>query len=405
MHECTIRFKLVHVSTECASGSRSSHASYLSSTRSHRVSLGHFNVLCCILISIMVSAAFWAIPLTNVERQRFDNMSTRRACLAGWVESVNYFFDFPILFAFIGEHAFEHTHTYIGYCTSNTVVGNHTPHVQIFNTDDVKTTHQIGRELVKIIRPAVTNVFMQPSDFDALPLPPSTTFLPPRQALLQPCQLGEFTPKMLRVRNTFPVRKSSQSTNPKVDSNSLSGFWQPDNRLIEAECYKVSPGRSLAYRNRCGGTGETSTPMYVKTTKPRKTQIIVNSIPFEGATGVFSRLFILLLFVGRVAPTFSPEVEEGSLQMTQRLLSGYAGYVIQPFCGLLFFESSEQCRSVVVANSFLFGSPSFRPKMESPIINVATTTEDSGEFLGLGIGWIESKSVSCLHTISILCVS
>lgn len=405
MHECTIRFKLVHASTECASGSRSSQASYLSSTCSNGVSLRRFNILCCILISIVMGSALGAIPLTNVEWKSFNDVATRGTHLAGWEESVNYLFDLPIPFTFICEHVSEHTHPHIGYNTSKTVIGCHATHVQVFDANDIESANQVGSELVQTVRSAVTNVFMQPSYFDALSLPPHTTFLTSCENALQPCQLGEIAPKMFRVCNALTVRKGSQSTNPKVNSNSLTCLRKFFNSFIEAKSDKVSPRRFLDYRNRCRFALEFSTQLNVETTKTRKTQIFVSSVPFEGTTGVFSRLSIPLFFVCRVAAAFSPKVEEGSLQMSKRLLSWYTGYVIQPFCGLLFFERCEHCRSIVVADSLLFGSPSFGAVVEGPIINVAATTKNSGEFLGLGVSRIKPESISCFHTINILCVS
>jgi hypothetical protein len=405
MHECTFRFKLVHASQESAAWGRSPTLSYLSSTRSHGVSLRRFNILCCILISVVLGATLGAVPFAQVERQLLNNVPTRGTRLTGREEPVNNLFSFPISFAFIGEHVSEQTHTYVRYSSSKTVVSYHTTHVQVFDTDDVEPSHKVSGELVQIIRPTVADVFMQSSDFYTLPLPSSTTFLTPCENALQPRQLGEVTTKMFRICNAFTVRKSGQPVDAKVNPNALPGFWQFLNIFIEAESNKVFPGRFLDYRNRCGFALEFSTPMDIDTAKTRNIKVFVCSIPFEGTTGVFGGLPVSLLLEGRVPITFSPKVEKGSLQVTKRLLSGDAGHVTQPLCILLFLERSEQCRSIIVADSFLFRSPSFRPDVESPIVNVAAATENPGEFLGLSISRIKPKSVSCFHTISVLYVS
>ena len=405
MHECTIRFRLVRASTECAPGSRNSQAACLSSTRSSRVSLGHFNVFCCILISIVVGTTFGAIPFAHVERQTFNNVPTRRACLTGWEEPVNNFFSFPVSFALIGEHVSEHAHAYIRYRTSKTMVGYHAPHVQVLDADDIKPAHQVGRELMQIVSPAVTNMLVQSGNFDTLSVPSSTTFLTPCENALQPCQLREITPKMFRICNTFTVRKSGQPVDTKINPNDLPCLWQFLNIFIEAESDKVSTRRFLDYRNRGGIAFEIPTPMNVETSKSRKTKIFVGRIPFESTTSVFGGLPISLFLIRGVSPTLSPEVEEGCLQVTQRLLGRHTGHIIQPFCFLLFFEIGEQCRSVIIADPFLFGSPSFRANVERPIVNVSATPKDFGKFLGLGTSGVESKAVSCLHTISILYVN
>ena len=143
----------------------------------------------------------------------------------------------------------------------------------------------------------------------------------------------------------------------------------------------------------------------MESSQPGKNEVLVELIPLEGTTGVFGGLPISLLLIRGVSATFSPEVEECGLQMAQRLLSWNTRHVIQPFCFLLFFEIGEQCRSVIIADPFLFGSPSFRANVERPIVNVSATPKDFGKFLGLGTSGVESKAVSCLHTISILYVN
>lgn len=405
MHEYTNRFKTVHASQAIAARGRSPALSYTASTRIiDGVPLRRFNILCCILIAVVVSATLGAIPLTNIERQRFDNMPAIGAQLTRREKSVNELSSLPIPFAFIRKHASKHTHPDICYGTSKTVVGHHAANIQVFNANNIKSPHKVCSELVKIIRPTVANMFMQPSNFDALPLPSSAALLPPCENALHPCQLGEITPKMFRACNAFPVRKGSQPVNAKVNANSLSGFWQLDNSFIEAECNKVFPRRFLDYRNRCRFALKISTPMDVESSQARKNEVLVELIPLEGTTGVFGRLPISFFLVCGVSASFRPEVEKSCLQVTKRLLSWYRGYVIQPYCGLLFFKVSEHLRSIVVADSFLFGSPSLRPEMECPIIDISAATENSGEFLGLGIGRIESKAVSCFHTINIHCV-
>jgi len=143
----------------------------------------------------------------------------------------------------------------------------------------------------------------------------------------------------------------------------------------------------------------------VESSQPGKNEVLVELIPLEGTTGVFGGLPISLLLIRGVSATFSPEVEECGLQMAQRLLSWNTRHVIQPFCFLLFFEIGEQCRSVIITDSFLFGSPGFRSKMKCPVVDVSAATKDFGKFLGLGVGRIESKAVSGFHTINLHYVS
>ena len=148
MRKRTINIRLVHASTECATGSRSSPPSYLSSTRSHGVPLRHIYVFGCVLISIVVSPTFGTIPFTNIEGQLFNNVPTTGAHLTGREESVNQFQALPVHLTLVSDLTPEHAYSHVRNCTSKAMVGHHTSDIQIFNTDHVKSPNEIGGEFM-----------------------------------------------------------------------------------------------------------------------------------------------------------------------------------------------------------------------------------------------------------------
>jgi len=87
--------------------------------------------------------------------------------------------------------------------------------------------------------------------------------------------------------------------------------------------------------------------------------------------------------------------------MAQRLLGRDTGNISQPFSRLLFLQSGQQRRSVKIADSFLFCSPSIGANIQGPIEDISAATEDAGKLLRLGVGWVESEAVSYFHTNSI----
>ena len=403
--QSTSSTKLVHVSTECATGSRSSLSSYLSSTRSHRVSLGHVYVFCCVLVSVVMCAAFGAVPFTNIERQVFNDVPTPRAQFTGREEAVNQLFGLSVPFAFVVNYLPKSPHANIENCAGETMVGGHASHVQIFNADHVEPPHKVSGKLVKSVGPAVSDVLMQASNFHALSLPSSTTPFASSKNALQSSQLGEITPKVARVCNAFTVRQGSKTAYPQVNTNRLPGLRQLFDFFIEAKSDKVPPGRFLDYRNRRGGTVEASAPLNVEATEAGNGEVLVDGTPLEGALGVLCGLPIALLLEGGILAELGPKSKECTLEMSERLLSRNTGHFIEPFGFLLFLQSGEHSGRLVVVNPLLFRSPCLGTNVQSPVIHVSAATEDAGKLLHLGAGWIEAISESCFHTISIHYVS
>ena len=397
-------YRTVHVSQESATGSRSSTLSYLSSTRRHRVSLGHIKIFCCIFISIMMGATFGAIPFTNIEGQRLNDVPTNRTHFAGWEESIDRFQKFSVPVTFVRDHLTKHPHSYISNCPGKTMIGCHAADIQIFNANLIEVPHQVGSEFMQSVGSTVGDMLVQLRNFDSLSLPPSTAFLAPRKNALQSCQLGEITAEMPWVCDAFSVGQSCETIDTKIDPNSLPGFRQFLDCFVEAEGDKVMPGRFLGYRNRSGHTFEVSAPMDIEATEAGKDKVFIVCVPFESADRVFRGLPVSFLFERRIASSFGPEIEESSLKMAETLLNRDTGCFSQPFCFHLFFQNSELGGSVVITDSFLLSSPGLGTDVQCPVVYVTAAAEDFGEFQSLGIGGIESESISCLHTNIVHCV-
>ena len=163
--QSTSSTKLVHASTECASGSRSPQTSYPSSTRSHRVSLGHVYVFCCVLVSVVMCAAFGAVPFADIQWQQFDDMAASRTQFTGRKKPVNKLFFLPVPFTFILNHLPKSPHADIENYTSETMIARHAPHVQILNSDHVKLSHEIGGKLVKSVGTTLSNMLCRRAIF------------------------------------------------------------------------------------------------------------------------------------------------------------------------------------------------------------------------------------------------
>ena len=393
----TISNKLVHVSTESASGGRSPQMSYLSSTRSYRVSLGHIKIFCCILVSVVMGSALGAVPFANVERQRFNDVPAKRTQLTGREKSINEFQIFPVSFALVCNLLPEHTKSDILNCASKTVIGSHASNIQILDADYVEMSNQIGSEFMQCIRSTIADVFMQSSNSDALSLPSTTTFFASSENSLQSSQLREITPKITRICNAFTTGKCCHSADTQINTDSLSGLRQFLNQLIKAESNKVFTRRFLGYRNRGRFTFETSAPVNIETAQAGKNEIFIDNTPLKSTDGILSGLFVSFLFERRIATSFGPEIQKCYLQMPKSLLSRNTRNISQPLSFFLLFQGSQQSGCIKVTDSFLLCSPCIGADIQSPIIDISATAKDLRKFYGLFSCWVKSEPVSCFH--------
>jgi hypothetical protein len=402
----TINNRTVLASQAIAAWGRSPTPSYIASTSIiNGVSLRRFNILCCIFVAVVVGAAFGAIPFTNVEWQRFNNVPADRACFTGRVKAVNNLQGLPVPLTLVLNLLPKQTHADIRNGAREAMVSHHAAHIQVFNADYIKSPHKVSGELMQRVGAGVGNVLMQAGNPNASLVPTETALLSSRQPFLQPRQFGQITPKIARVCNSLPVAESGQSIHTQVNTDNLTGFWQLGGWLIEAERHIVPPGRFLDYRNRCGGACKISAPMYVQSAKAGENKVFVGRIPPKCLSGVFGRLPVSFLFEGRILAAPRPEIEKCSLKVAQSLLGRNTRHFRKPYSLRLFFQSSEHSRGVIIADSFLFSSPSLRTKPQRPIVHISHAAKYARKCNNLLGSRIETETISCFHTNKIYCVS
>jgi hypothetical protein len=402
----TINNRTVLASQAIAAWGRSPTLSYIASTSIiNGVSLRRFNILCCIFVAVVAGAALGAIPFTNVERQRFNNVPADRACFTGRVKAVNNLQGLPVPLTLVLNLPSKHPHPNIRYGAGKTVVGCHTAHIQVFNANYIKSPYKASGDLMQRVGARVGYMLMQAGNTNTGLVPTVTALLSSRQPFLQPRQFGQITPKIARVCNSLPVAERGQSIHTQINTDNLTGFWQLGGWLIEAERHIVPPGRFLDYRNRCGGACKISAPMYVQSAKAGENKVFVGRIPPKCLSGVFGRLPVSFLFEGRILAAPRPEIEKCSLKVAQSLLGGNTRYFRKPYSIRLFFQSSEHSRRFGVANSLLLGTPRLRTKSQRPIVYISHASKYARKCYSLLGSRIETETISCFHTNKIYCVS
>lgn len=328
--------RLVDASSGAALGRLAGLASDAPSTSSRRVSRGQ-DVHCCVLVAVVTGLALGTIPLTNGQRQSFNDVPANVAPFAGREETINEFDLLPIPLGFILQHPTEFSEGRIRKASSEMVIANHTTHVQIFDAKHVESANECGRHFVQVIGAGVRNSSVELRNSESRSFSPIAPFCPPREHALCSSKLLLESFSALQVRNALAVRESSQPGNSKIDPNCLSGLGQSCDPFIENQRHEVASRRVLGYRHRRRATREGPRPTNLESTKLGEGQRSGFRIPLESRPSVFGSLFVSLPFERGEAATFLKKVTICSLKVPERLLGRNTRNLVQPnMLGRLF---------------------------------------------------------------------
>lgn len=396
--------RLVHVSTRLARQARRLIPSYGRSTRFGELSALRVDILGRIQIAVMVCATLWAIPFSNNEAETGQNVAAVMASLRGREEAVHKPQLPAVSLAFVFEHGSELTKTGIGDRLGETMVFDHPSHVQVFDADSVVLTHQISRHLIEVILSGVANVFLYPSNADALTVPPTTTFDATGENALGLGKTSLVFARMLRVGNPLVVAGCSQSIDSQVNANRFTGWVELGKFFIQDQRDEISPAGAFGNRDCRWVRLEFVAPAHVQSPQPTNNQIRIVGVgagELEGRDRVFSALLVSLLLETRISCFLVEKLHEGVVQMSKGLLNRNAGDFTEPSCFLFPLPLGQFSGCLVVANALLPHLPRIRPISQCPVVGVATATEYLREFRFLRLGWIDSELVSDFHTNNI----
>jgi hypothetical protein len=364
-----------------------------------------FNVLRGIVITIMHHAATSANPGSNAQRHFRGNHAATRAAFARRIPTVNFSKVLAVPFAFVLGFHTKRAKASVRNALGETVILDHAAHVQILNTNHVKTLDQIGREFVQVIVSRVGNVLMDSSHLQSLRIPTARAFLTPRE---NPLRFGKallVLSSVLRVVNPFAVGQGSETIDSKIDPNHQTSFRQRLNVFVQHQRHKVLTSLVLANRDRGWFGLERSGPFDFQPAQPCNLQTSSVRIPFERTARVFGALIVRFLLELRITGSFVKEVLETGLQVPQRLLCRYARDFVQPLRFRLFLELGQRGAGFDVTHSFAGLMVAVRTCPECPVVDEPASPERARQRLALLERGVNSKPVAQLHTETIPRVS
>lgn len=393
--------RLVHASTRLARQARRLISSYGRSARFNEVPPRRVDIDCRIYVPVMVCAALWAIPFSNVEAETGQNVAAAMASLGRGEEAVHKPQLPAVSLTFVCEHLTELPERSIGDRFGETMVFDHTSHVQVFDADSVVSTHQIGGHFVQVILSGVTDVFLDAGNADALPVPSAASFCATGE---DPLGLGKTRlvfARMLWIGDSLIVAGSSQTVYPKINPDRFPGRFELGKLFVQDQRDEVASAGFFNDRDGRGFRLELPAPVHIETTQTGDNQVRVLGIgsgKLESGSRVFGALLVSLPLEHRIPSLLVKEPHEGVIQMSERLLGRNAGDFPQPRGFLLPLPFGEFGGGLVVSNPFLPLLPSVSPIPERPVVDIPAAPEDLGKLRLLGRSWCPTELVSNLHT-------
>jgi hypothetical protein len=151
------------------------------------------------------------------------------AAFAAHLARVSWIYSFKrpaSVFSFAFRHREKASPSYIADCLGKMAILDHPANVQILDSDRVKASDQIGRNLVVKILATARDFQVRFGDFDSLLQSTLRSFLFSRKSPLLSLQIIERILEMARIFDFFAVRECGETANANVYADSLSGWLQ-----------------------------------------------------------------------------------------------------------------------------------------------------------------------------------
>src|SRR2546426_912023 len=309
-------------------------------------------------------------------------MSTVKAALGGRIPLVNLDQGPAIPCGFVFQLADQFAPAHITDAFSEAVVLEHVLDGEALDADHLVLVNDAPREFVLIITTTISNLGVDPSDFETGLRSILRAFFLLGVASLSLCQFLLILTEELRIAYLLPRRRDHHRLQAQVKPYLLIDYWERLDVLFYQDGDKVAICSIFGNRDRGGlaSLGQRATPMDVEG-RIHLGQGEVGSIPFESRGSIFGRLLTTAALELGVCCTAFKEVAEGFVQVTKRLLRGHTGDLTQPGVLRLFLEIGEHGRGLMVAGAFLPFIVGIRSEPERPVVDETRTAKGPSQHL------------------------
>ena len=140
--------------------------SYVRSTDCNGVSHRQ-KITCCIDVPVVVLLTFRAVPFTDIQRQRFLDVTAIPTALTAGEPTVNFDKSTSVPFALIFELSYQLSPSGIRNTKCQLVVFDHVLNCQIFNYDGLVFAHELGCQFMEKVETAIRNLAVNTGSFNS----------------------------------------------------------------------------------------------------------------------------------------------------------------------------------------------------------------------------------------------
>ena len=298
--------------------------SYVRSTDCNCVSRSQ-KITRCIDIPVVMRPALGAVPFTNIQRQRLNDVTTISTALTAGEPTVNLNKGTSVPLALVVKLSNQLSPSCITNTECKLGIFHHILNCQILNNDGLVFTHQLSSQFMEEVFTAIRNFTVDTSNFNSCLVSIVRLLLLTAKRFLNPFKFPAMPFKVSGVGNFIHVRCDQQASNPYIQSNRLCAIWECLNVGIIHQQRNVPASAWVKLdcnRGWFASIWQWATPLnwqYFFTLCKN----YLSTLPRECRTSEFSAPSVMPLFeVGLNIPT-SIEVSKRFLKVHQSLLQRY----------------------------------------------------------------------------------
>ena len=338
-----------------------------------------------------MSMANRTLPLTDRQiLSLFVDVPTDITSLRGGEVSVYFHNLFAVPFCLIGKHGNEAAPACISDRLSKTMVTFHTFDIQILNANGIISSYKGYRTLMQVVCTAISNLLVEPGNFEFLVFKPSTAFLLMGKMLLCLCKAALVSSCVSVILKSFSLGSDKQIFQPHIHANRLVGlcercsiflFREYGNEILATWCLRNSHLTDFTFY--LAVYTALDTPFELGDKKP-----IVGDMGklWNGET-----IFGVLGFEVRKFRTLLKEIGIGYFKTADSKLQGLRIYFFKPCCCSLLLQCGKRFSLRILVIALTSEPILLLTLIEKVVVHKARTSEVPCHQFGLFPARVQSE--------------
>jgi len=327
---------------------------------------------CGIDIPIMRRPALGTRPVPLVEPQLIESEPARRAVLARGIPPVDFQEQWAIPVTLVPELPSQFAECGVPYRTGSSPT-RETPHIQVFNGDDIKFLHQTSRQSMQRVLAFFSRPRMSTRNSQPLLLTPLAPLLAPCETALLLTQVPQASLIVPGVGDLLPCGEGRQVCKAEVYPYQSARAWAQGAGDLRAEGHVVRPPRIPREGHHVGTLDLRKSLREFHNSELREPQH--SGAPARADVLKPKALAGALNLESGLACTLGKEAAESPILIPQALRQARCRHLGQPFVPCCALPQSEPPREIIAGEGESTGAVCFRANLERRVPEPARRSE------------------------------